>query len=225
MSIYEPPPGFRDIDGDAEDAPPLGPARPLEIPRLGVVVAHKPKPRSIAALANAANRKLGAVEQGERFNEFVVAHLAEGEFDRIVLGMMAGDFPSGAIGRIAKAVAVWGTARPYGAVLALAVITAQHWRVLRGKLLAAGVADPMGLPSMHHVLDFTELTVLETMGGGDAKKAERERTAFWNGLYAPDRDEIEEAKAAGDSGHRPPPSGFDPEDMEAAFDAFAKIAR
>lgn len=116
-----------------------------------------------------------------------------------------------------------GHSPPYVAVITLSVVTAFHWRNLRQRLLTAGVSDPMKLTSLHSLLDFTEALALEGAGQtGDAKKDARARQQFTDKLYAP---EPVEAVGLNGDGYKPKPGGFDDEDVEAAFDAFSKIAR
>lgn len=219
--MFVPPPGFVDIESDAQDAPPLGDLLNLDVPTVGVVSARKPRPRTCPIIAGQANRKLGAAEQAERVNQLVMEHTADGEMDRLLLSMMTGDLPADTVARTAKAITCWGTARPYPAVITLCGVAAHHWRVIRAKLVAAGIPDPMRLPNLHILLDYTESVVLETMnGGGDARKAERERNQYFDRMYKPERID-----SPSEDGRRPIPAGFEPDEVEDAFDAFAKSAR
>jgi hypothetical protein len=102
---------------------------------------------------------------------------------------------------------------PYTAVITLAVLTAFHWRAIRGKLILAGIMDPMALTSMHALLDVTETSITESYSTAE------DRTAFFDKLYAP-----EIGRELNDDGYTPKPSGFDDDDVEASFDAFASAA-
>lgn len=106
-----------------------------------------------------------------------------------------------------------GHCAPYIAVITLAVMTAHHWRSVRTKLLLAGVADPMGLRNMHMLLDVVESMVLESLSTG-GREAEFHRSQFLDQLYSPAND-------VGLGGGAAAPAGFAPDEVEAAFDAFA----
>jgi hypothetical protein len=106
---------------------------------------------------------------------------------------------------------------PYIAVITLAVMTAHHWRTVRSKLLLAGIADPMGLRNMHMLLDTTESMILEAMSMSGDKDAAFKRSQFIDRLYSPANDV---SNLNGD-GYVAAPAGFEPENVEAAFDAFA----
>jgi hypothetical protein len=107
-----------------------------------------------------------------------------------------------------------GHRAPYIAVITLAVMTAHHWRSVRGKLLLAGVADPMGLRNMHMLLDVVESMVLESLSSTGGREAEFHRSQFLDQLYSPAND-------VGLGGGDVAPAGFAPDEVEAAFDAFA----
>lgn len=113
-----------------------------------------------------------------------------------------------------------GNRAPYAAVITLSVLTAFHWRTMRLKLTLAGVSDPMNLPSMHVLLDNTESAILEAMLGDNPKDGENKRAMFIDRLYAP----TPEALALNGEDYMPQPEGFEPDDVEAAFDAFAQAA-
>lgn len=110
---------------------------------------------------------------------------------------------------------------PYAAVITLSVLTAHHWRALRLKLLLAGVADPMALPSLHALLDTTESAVLESMHGDNPRDGEMKRSMFLDRLYAPSPV----VDALNGEGYVAQPEGFAEEEVEASFDAFAQAAR
>lgn len=110
---------------------------------------------------------------------------------------------------------------PYAAVITLCVLTAHHWRAIRLKMLLAGIDDPMGLPSMHILLDATENAILESMHGRNAKDSEMKRSMFIDKLYAPT---VVTRKLNGEK-YVAKPEGFAEEEVEASFDAFAQAAR
>jgi hypothetical protein len=103
-----------------------------------------------------------------------------------------------------------GHRAPYVAVITLAVMAAHHYRTLRTKLLLAGISDPMGLRTMHMLLDTIESMVLESMSMSGDRDAEFKRAQFIDSLYSP--------VVAGGSGA---PAGFSPDEVDSAFDAFA----
>jgi hypothetical protein len=99
-------------------------------------------------------------------------------------------------------------------------MTAHHWRTLRLKLLLAGVSDPMALASMHALLDSTEGAILEAISAESAKDSEMKRSLFLDKLYAPHADPY----AINDDGYVPKPKGFEDDEVEASFAAFAAAA-
>lgn len=110
-----------------------------------------------------------------------------------------------------------GHCAPYLAVITLSVMTAHHWRTIRTKLLLAGVSDPMSLRSMHMLLDTTEAAILESMAASRDKDAEFQRSQFLDALYSPANDTL----GLNGENYKGTPSGFAPDEVEAAFDAFA----
>lgn len=110
---------------------------------------------------------------------------------------------------------------PYSAVITLSVLTAHHWRTLRNKMLMAGVSDPMQLSSMHVLLDTTEAAILEAMHGDNARDGEMKRSMFLDRLYAPSLA----VNALNGDKYVAQPEGFEPDDVESSFDAFAQAAR
>lgn len=239
MAIFEPPPSYVDLLADAEDTPERGQFRNLQIPGVGVVSARKPMPRSAAALAmsfhatldpdranaelDAQGRKSALERQQSRYrDQFIRDHLADGEFDRLMVDMLDPDrdLPTDTTWRLVRCIATWGTARPFGAVVGLTVQAAHNWRVLRYKIQTDGIADPMTLPSLHRVLDTIEALALESFDPDD--KGRMERDQFIDHLYRPDPPmtvpgvEDHTALAA------PVPAGFEP---AATFNSFAVLAR
>ena len=110
--MFDPPPGYDDILGDAETAPSSDRFDPLEVPGVGTFQARRPLPNATAALAMAANSQIESSSRSDYLVLFVRNHLGEGELERIYHDMIAGDAPPDSIERIARAVATWGTARP-----------------------------------------------------------------------------------------------------------------
>ncbi len=216
--MFDPPPGYIDLAADAADAPPFGEPGPLEVPGIGTVLTRRTRPASIAALAMAANPDLKTPERSQHLARFVADHLGAGEYERVTLEMIDGDLPDDTFFQIGRAVATQGTARPYVAVISLAVQTAYHWREIRRRITASGIVDPMQIPSMHAVLDVTERAVIESMNGVDG---ETRRTQFYDRLYAPSPD----VTVLNGPGYSPAPPGFSPEEVEAQFDAFRAAMR
>ena len=212
--MFDPPPGYLDLIGDAETAPFSERFEPLVVAEVGVLTARRPMPSGLADLAMAANPEVADVDRSDYLVRFAQDHLHDGELERVYVAMMAGDAPADSIERIARAIATWGTARPYLAVVTLAVMVGHHWRTIRTKLVQSGVHDPMSLKNMHILLDTIEAAVLEAMSGD--RDSETRRRVFLDRLYSPLSDP-----------HAPagPPPGFSDDDTEAAFDAFAAAAR
>lgn len=212
--MFDPPPGYADMIGDAETAAPSERYEPLLVPEVGTVTARRPMPNATAALAMAANPALTDTERSDYLVRFVSEHLHPDELERVYVAMMIGDAPSNSIDLVARAITTWGTARPYLAVVTLAVMTAHHWRTIRLKLVQSGVHDPMRLPTMHILLDTTEAAVLEAMSGD--RDSDMKRTMFIDRLYSPLADPTTSSQQ---------PRGFTDDDTEDAFDAFAAAAR
>lgn len=110
--MYDPPDSFDDMLGDAELATVASPYTELDVPEVGTVRARRPLPNAVPALAMSSNAKIDAVAQNGYLTLFVQNHLDDGEHERILYEMMTGDLPADSIGRIARAIATWGTARP-----------------------------------------------------------------------------------------------------------------
>lgn len=212
--MFDPPPGYADMLGDAETSPSSERYEPLMVPEVGVVTARRPMPNAVASLAMAANSSLTDNERSDYLVRFVRDHLHTDELERVYVAMMNDEAPSNSVDLIARAITTWGTARPYLAVVTLAVMTAHHWRTIRLKLVQSGVHDPMALTTMHILLDATEAAVLEAMSG--ERDSEMKRTLFIDRLYSPLGDPATSSQ---------PPRGFTDDDTEDAFDAFAAAAR
>lgn len=212
--MFDPPPGYEDMIGDAETAPPSDSYEPLAVPDVGVVTARRPMPSAVATLAMAANSGLTDSERSDYLFRFVRDHLHPDALERVYVAMMTDEAPSNSVDLIARAVTTWGTARPYLAVATLAVLTAHHWRTIRLKLVQSGVHNPMALPTMHILLDATEAAVLEAMSGD--RDSDMKRTMFIDRLYSPLADPTTSSQQ---------PRGFTDDDTEDAFDAFAAAAR
>ena len=210
--MYQPPPGYLDLLGDAELYAPTGTFLDLDVPQVGTVSAQRPRAWATGMIAMSANPEVAGVDRTGYQIQFVETHIGSDEMERIYFEMMTDQLPSDAIDKVARALSVWGTARPYTAVITLATMTGYHWRTLRQKLLAGGVTRPLALDTVHALLDFTESVIVEAILNGE--DADRELASFRRGLYGPspeDRDVV--------------PAGFSPEEVEASFDAFARAAR
>lgn len=219
----KPPAGYDDLVADAEAVPMSGEYDTIDVPKIGPVLARRPLPRSAAALAQASNGKLSEEARISYLTLFATDHLAEGETDRIYAGMVFDDMPANSMQRVAKAIATWGTARPYTAVINLVSITAYHWRTIRGNLSSNGIADPLtAYRSLHALLDYAEKTTMESLArsgeGQDAhKQAQRAMDSFMFKLYAPEPGtELED-------GRMPVPAGFEDDEVEDSFDAFTRM--
>ena len=110
--MFDPPPGFDDLLGDAELGTFSGRFDYLDVPKVGLVKARRPMPNAMAALSMAANSQIGVESRTDYLVLFVRNHLGEGELERIYHSMITGDTPADSMERIARAVATWGTARP-----------------------------------------------------------------------------------------------------------------
>lgn len=111
-----PPPGFKDIigDADAESAvvPVAGPYTEIDVPEVGMVRARKPMANAIPNLAMSAASHIDNTARADHLMRFVRNHLDYGEADRLLVGMINGELPSDTFGRVGTTIATWGTARP-----------------------------------------------------------------------------------------------------------------
>lgn len=217
------PPGYDDFLDDARETPIDGDYEMLDVRGVGPVYARRPKPRSAAALAQASNGKISNVERVDYLHLFIGDHLPPDDVEKLLQRMIDNEIPADSLQRTVSAVATWGTARPYIAVINLVVITAYHWRSMRAKLAQNGIADPMRtMRTMHSLLDFTEQTTLESLaksgeGQNAYEQSKRAVDAFMFKLYSPDPNERDE------DGRVPVPAGFDEDAMESNFDAFMQM--
>lgn len=180
--VFEPPPGFTDLSGDAADAPPLGDPVPLDIPTVGTCLARKPRPRSLAALSQAYNEKATDQERARWLNQFLADHTDQLDYERLIAAMAADELPGDTIDRLLRGIVTWGTERPFRAVLSLAVTAGASWRIIRVQI----PTDPMLMPNMHRVLDEVERIVIESQATGDPDKDNDAREAYMRRLYAPE---------------------------------------
>lgn len=113
-----------------------------------------------------------------------------------------------------------GNRPPYRAVSELAALTATHWRAVRLRLLNAGVTDPMGLPTMHRLLDVTEQAVTAAM---DGDTAERFRAELYPPAPPPPRPARHRRPDPTDPPPLPPP-GFSEAEMRESYLAMARAS-
>lgn len=99
-------------------------------------------------------------------------------------------------------------------------MAAHNWRMVRLKLMQAGIRDPMDLRSMHYILDAVEQMVLESYVSNDPDADRRKREGFIDRLYGPNP----ETRKLNGAGYVETPAGFEEDEVEAAFDAFMASA-
>lgn len=231
--MFNPPPGFEDLRADADRWPVTGTFRELHVPRVGPIRARPPAPRAAADLGMSIWHKAPPGEQHNALVRFLMDHLDEGEYERVigelVEDIQGDDLPTDTVQRVARTIACCDTARPYAAVTTLSLYTNHSWRAVRYKMTMAGIIDPMGLPSLHSVLDVTEQIVVESLlrsgeeRDGPPSKGEMKVQSFYDQIYRPDIDDdgiefLDEEPFV--------PAGFeDPDDMEDSFDSFAAFGR
>lgn len=235
--MYEPPPGYGDMVGDASDVvPPIPRYRTLFVDdKVGEVQALKPMPTAVPTLAMAGRDKATEDDRLNYLVMFVLDHIGEDEYERLVLEQMTLGRPQDTIGRVARALLLWGTERPYTAVVTLSVMAAHHWRLLRLEFQGAGIDRPMELPSMHILLDRIERIVLESMQTSKPAEDARRRKSFLDKLYQPDPKSLvpqdlpqgrpltkREKRELREAALADAPPGFDEGSMEANFDAFTR---
>lgn len=113
MASIDPPAGYDDMLGDAEQVE--GKAHlyhPVKVEGVGTIMARKPMPNSIPALAMAANSKIDSRGQCDYLMLFVQNHVPDLQLESLLLGMMRGEYPQDTMSRVTKAISTWGTARP-----------------------------------------------------------------------------------------------------------------
>ncbi|WP_263999381.1 DUF7240 domain-containing protein [Mycobacterium yunnanensis] len=218
MPLWEPPPGYDDLLGDCDQNRGF---TVMMVGGVGEVRMRRPGPDALGDLAMGNNPKATPEQRSYHSNRFVQQHLDDGELERILTGMVDGELPPDSVFRVGRVLATWGTARPYGAVVALAVLAGRHWRPVRALLLDKGVGNPMGLPSMHSILDVAEQAALDSFSSDEPQQDRLQRDEFTSSLYKPDQPDPVK-------GERPAvvvPEGFDDENSSASFDAFARAVR
>lgn len=216
--MFDPPPGFDDLLGDCEK--PTG-YQPLAVDGVGAVLACKPRPDALGDLAMSNNPQAKPEQRSHHGSIFVQNQLADGEYARLLAAMMDDELPADTIQQVGQALATWGTARPYRAVISLSLMAAKNWRAIRYRLLDKGITDPMALPSIHPILDLTEQAVLESIQSDNADADKMERQQLTDLLYRPDPPRI-----PGPRGKAPPPApdGFDDAETFNSFASFAAAA-
>jgi hypothetical protein len=224
--MFSPPPGYDDLVADAKNWPITGQIEDIEVPRIGAVKARQPMPRSAAALSMTSNKKLNSEQQRDHLSMFLTDQLGEGEYERLLTGMIQGELPADTIQRVSRTIATWGTARPYTAVVTLSLFTGHHWRNIRCRLADAGIPNPLALPSLHSILDITEDIVVDSLyrsgqkDDGPPSPGELKVRQFYDAIYAPEPKDDDDDTATAD---RAVPAGFEnPEDVESDFDAFLR---
>jgi hypothetical protein len=205
---------------DADDIGVTGEFKVLDVPGVGTFSARRPRPPAVAVLAMASNPKADTAGRHDFVTRFVEDHLDPDQFVDLLTGMVGDRYSSDdAFGRVARALATWGTARPYVAVINLSVVAAHNWRDIRQKIIRAGVTEPMQMSSMHALLDYVESVVIEALaqsgeGRDAAKQAQRAIDSFYDSLYKPDpKNELNAP------GYAPIPAGFSEDEQEDAFSA------
>lgn len=110
--MFDPPPGYSDLEGDSKFAPYSEHFFDLEVPEVGTVKVRPPMPNAVSSLASAAQSKITVTSRSDYLVLFVRNHLDEGELERVYYEMITGDMPPDAIEQIARSIATMGTARP-----------------------------------------------------------------------------------------------------------------
>lgn len=221
--MWEPPKGFEDMLGDAElISPYTGPFVTLTVADVGPVLARRPRPDAVPHLAMSVNPDAEPEVQQHYATLFVRNHIDPADHERILAAMVDDSLPDTTIGQLARALATWGTARPYVAVMTLAYMAATHWRTLRTRMRGDGIANPMALlASMHDIVDEAEKLWLESTHTGDDAKDKHEQSKVFDQLYAPDSTDAKQVNAKGYKGARP--AGFEPGEVAADFKQAAKM--
>lgn len=213
MPLFDPPPGFDDLLGDCDAAAGF---HPLEVDGVGTVLARKPLPNALGDLAMSQNPTITPELRSYHASRFTQNHLAEGEYTRLLTGMLDDDLPAGSTDTVSQALATWGTARSYNAVIILSFMAAKNWRAIRYRLLDKGITDPMAIPSIHPILDETEQAVLESYSSDNPDRDKTDRDQFQTLLYKPDPRAPGGGSAAG-------AVLFDAKESSASFNSLAGL--
>lgn len=113
--LHQIPDSYDDLAADAERcAPDVRPFRELDVKGVGIVLARPPMPHAAEVLGAATQSKMAIKDQMDHISRFVINHTADGEFERILAGMMAGGLPADTMRRVVRAITTWGTGRPIG---------------------------------------------------------------------------------------------------------------
>lgn len=112
--MFDPPPGDTDLAADVEDLPAdTRGYRDLAIEGIDITVkARRPQPRSAHAIAAAANSKASVEMKIDHVTLFVRHHIRDEDYEEILRGTLTGEYPSDTMTRVARELAIWGTARP-----------------------------------------------------------------------------------------------------------------
>ncbi|UYL88143.1 hypothetical protein SEA_EVAA_32 [Gordonia phage Evaa] len=110
--MYDPPAGHDDLGSDAEEVETTSRWQPLIVEDVGTITARKPQPAAAHALAMAANAKVSAETKVDHLTLFVRKHISDDDYEGLLAGMMEGTMPINAVQKVARALSVWGTARP-----------------------------------------------------------------------------------------------------------------
>lgn len=99
------------------------------------------------------------------------------------------------------------SSRPFHVDVSLAATAVANWPAVRGKLVLAGVADPLrDLPNVYALIDAVEVMVLDSM------QKEEERDRYFVRMYSPPAGSLASGKV---------PKGWSREDEMAALDQFS----
>lgn len=114
-------------------------------------------------------------------------------------------FDTAQLAQLIEEVQAAHSARPFFTDVNLAATAVAQWPQVRGRLVMAGVADPLRqLPTVYALLDATEAMILDGMG------KEEEREAYWRRMYTPPAGSLSSQKRT--------PRGFSREEELAAFE-------
>lgn len=161
---YEPPSGEDDLESDSTGD------RWREVTAAGLTLrARVPSAQSLSALRKATSPTAPEAMRRDMLGVFLQTNLHPDSIEAVWRAMLAGEGSPRLLDEVMQAVATLGTARPFRAVASLTATAAVHWRLVRGRLLAAGITDPLSL-GLHALLDFVEVMVTENSTEDDLGK-------------------------------------------------------
>lgn len=165
---------------------------------------HLPRPSAAVLLAGMAGT--GEEERLGGLMGFLEQVLSLSSLDRLLERAMTSGDPLEVehVAELIELIVQEHSARPFHVCVTLSATAVQQWPQVRGRLVLAGVADPLReLPSLWALLDAVESLILEGM------QKEEDQKKYYSRVYTPPIGTLSRSSA--------PPPGWAAEDEMAAF--------